>query len=227
MLETTSSPTGAENKRSRRDKSHPVMCNSTMAEQLPEVDLISKVAIKTTARKDRAFRIPGEVLLSRNGKPGRIYLDNSMVCADQGSDLVLISPQLVRVLELEKHTLSSPQNQVITMGTADGSMVMLYDGKSAKKQLHPSYRGPFIVSGKGGSHGKSYTLKQINGTPIPGTFYGDHLKPFVPRIGHLVTGNEEEIALHQNIRAKKGFHKLPQRLRVDHITVDGMERKFE
>ncbi|KAI0998509.1 hypothetical protein K3495_g9686 [Podosphaera aphanis] len=91
-------------------------------------------------------------------------------------------------------------------------MVMLYDGKSAKKQLHPSYQGPFIVSGKCGSHGKSYTLKQINGTPIPGTFYGDHLNPFVPRIGHLVTGNEEETALHQNIRAKKGFHKLPQRL---------------
>ncbi|POS81910.1 hypothetical protein EPUL_006021, partial [Erysiphe pulchra] len=94
----------------------------------------------------------------------------------------------------------------------DGTMVMLYDGKSAKKQLHPSYRGPFIISGKGGSHGKSYTLKQINGTPIPGTFYGDHLKPFVPRTGHLITSNEEELSLHQNIRAKKGFHKLPQRL---------------
>ncbi|KHJ30086.1 hypothetical protein EV44_g5595 [Erysiphe necator] len=77
----------------------------------------------------------------------------------------------------------------------DGSMVMLYDGKSAKKQLHPSYRGPFVISGKGGSHGKLYTLKQINGTPIPGTFYGDHLKPFVPRTGHLITSNEEEITL--------------------------------
>lgn len=109
----------------------------------------------------------------------------------------------------------------------DGSMVMLYDGKSAKKQLHPSYRGPFVISGKGGSHGKSYTLKQINGTPIPGTFYGDHLKPFVPRTGHLITSNEEEIALHQNIRAKKGFHKLPQRLRVDQITVNGDEKEFD
>ncbi|KAI1003137.1 hypothetical protein K3495_g5066 [Podosphaera aphanis] len=101
MLETTSSSTRAKNTQSRRDKSHPVMCNSTMAEQLPEVNLISKVATKTTARKDRAFRVPGEVLLSRNGKPGRIYLDNSMVCADQGSHFVLISPQLVRVFELE------------------------------------------------------------------------------------------------------------------------------
>ncbi|POS86333.1 hypothetical protein EPUL_002151 [Erysiphe pulchra] len=109
----------------------------------------------------------------------------------------------------------------------DGTMVMLFDGKSAKKQLHPSYRGPFIISEKGGSHGKSYTLKQINGTPIPGTFYGDHLKPFVPRTGHLITSNEEELSLHQNIRAKKGFHKLPQRLRVDQITVDGDEREFE
>ncbi|KAI0998505.1 hypothetical protein K3495_g9690 [Podosphaera aphanis] len=121
MLEKTSSSTRAKNMQSRRDKSHPVICNSTMAKQLPEVNLISKVAIKTTERKDRAFPIPGEVLLSRNGKPGRIYLDNSMVCADQGLDLVLISPQSVRVLELEKYTLSSPQNQVITMGTTDGA----------------------------------------------------------------------------------------------------------
>ncbi|RKF61429.1 hypothetical protein OnM2_042034 [Erysiphe neolycopersici] len=93
--------------------------------------------------------------------------------------------------------------------------------------LHPSYRGPFVISGKGGSHGKSYTLKQINGTPIPGTFYGDHLKSFVPRTGHLITSNEEEIALHQNIRAKKRFHKLPQRLRVDQTTVNGDEREFD
>ncbi|KAI0998847.1 hypothetical protein K3495_g9351 [Podosphaera aphanis] len=58
MLETTSSSTRTTNTQSRRNKSHPVMCNSTMAEQLPEVNLISKVAIRTTARKDRAFRIP-------------------------------------------------------------------------------------------------------------------------------------------------------------------------
>ncbi|KAI0995067.1 hypothetical protein K3495_g13113 [Podosphaera aphanis] len=110
---------------------------------------------------------------------------------------------------------------------ADGSMVMLYDGKSAKKQLHPSYRGPFVVSGKGGSHGISYTLKQINGTPISGTFYGDHLKPFVPRTGHLVTSNEEKLAHYQNIRARRGFHKLPQRLRADRITVDGFRKELQ
>ncbi|KAI0992840.1 hypothetical protein K3495_g15344 [Podosphaera aphanis] len=123
----------------------------------------------------------------------------------------------------DRHDLGSCNE----LNFVDGSMVILYDGKSPKKQLHSSYRGPFIISGKDDSHGKLYTLKQINGTPIPGTFYGDHLEPFVPRIGNLVTGNEEELALHQNIRAKRGFHKLPQRLRVDHITVDGIERNFD
>ncbi|POS81976.1 hypothetical protein EPUL_005906, partial [Erysiphe pulchra] len=75
----------------------------------------------TTARKDRAFRIPGEVLDTRDGKTGKFFLDESMVCADQGSDMVLISPQLVRVLQLQKNSLNEINNQGITMGTADGT----------------------------------------------------------------------------------------------------------
>ncbi|KAI6247177.1 hypothetical protein HI914_05024 [Erysiphe necator] len=125
LAEATSSSAGMRNfsdpTQSRFEESYPMNCNSVTSNQFPQVNLISNVTLKTTARKDRAFRVPGEVLLSRDGRPGRIYLNNSIVCADQGSDLVLISPQLVRILRLEKNTLSSPQNQVITMGTADGA----------------------------------------------------------------------------------------------------------
>ncbi|KAI6249539.1 hypothetical protein HI914_02094 [Erysiphe necator] len=110
LVEATSSSAGTRNfsapTQSRFEESYPINCNSVTSNQFPQ---------------DRAFRVLGEVLLSRDGMPGRIYLNNSMVCADQGSDLVLISPQLVRILRLEKNTLSSPQNQVINMGTADGA----------------------------------------------------------------------------------------------------------
>ncbi|KAI0993304.1 hypothetical protein K3495_g14880 [Podosphaera aphanis] len=77
--------------------------------------------VETTARKDRAFRLPGEVLSVRDGKSGRTHLNASIVCADQGSDLVLISPQLVRVLNLKKNALSNTNGHAITMGTADGA----------------------------------------------------------------------------------------------------------
>jgi hypothetical protein len=36
---------------------------------------------------------------------------------------------------------------------------MIYDQKSAKKKLHPVYRGPFIINRAGGDQGKSYTLR--------------------------------------------------------------------
>ncbi|POS84351.1 hypothetical protein EPUL_005845, partial [Erysiphe pulchra] len=98
----------------RVEEPHPMNCNSIITNQFLLVNLILNVAIKTTERNDEIFRVSGEVLLTRDGGPGR-----TVVCTDQGSDLDLISPQLVRVLRLEKHTLSSTQNQVIKIGTAD------------------------------------------------------------------------------------------------------------
>ena len=70
-------------------------------------------------------------------------------------------------------------------------LVMLYDGKSAKKKMHPAYRGPFVIISPGGFYGKLYHLRQVNGTAIPRSFYGDHLKPFKLRTGYLVTGYEQ------------------------------------
>lgn len=105
----------------KSEESMPLSCKVAFVDQPPKVDLTSHLSFKTTARKDRAFRIPGEVILKRDGKQGKIYLDSSMVCADQGSDLILISPQLVRVLNLERKAFADSSNQVITMGTADGT----------------------------------------------------------------------------------------------------------
>jgi hypothetical protein len=59
-----------------------------------------------------------------------------------------------------------------------GQLVILYDRKSAKKKLHPAYRGPFVITRLAGSQGKSYTLRQVNRNPIPRSYYRDHLKPF-------------------------------------------------
>ena len=74
-----------------------------------------------------------------------------------------------------------------------GQLVMLYDAKAAKKKLHPAWRGPFVITGFGGDHGKSYTLRQVNGALIPRSFYKDHLKPFQLCKGYLITSYEETI----------------------------------
>ena len=58
-------------------------------------------------------------------------------------------------------------------------LVMVYQKNTGK--LQPRWRGPFKISGYGGSHGVSFTLKQLNGRGIKGTFHGDHLKLFRAR----------------------------------------------
>jgi len=94
-----------------------------------------------------------------------------------------------------------------------GSMAMLYDHTTAGQKLRPSWRGPFIVSGTGGEHGRSYRLSQINGTPIPRHFHIDQLKPFYLRNSYLVTGLEERLPAYQNLRAGTASHSLPPELR--------------
>ena len=114
-----------------------------------------------------------------------------------------------KVVQKERHDMG-----VRTYSFEPGQMVMLYDTKSAKKKLHPAYRGPFIVTGFGGSHDRSYTLSQVNGVPIPRTYYGDHLKPFKLREGYLQTQYEEFIKSYQNIRAGRSTFKVPRGGRV-------------
>ncbi|RKF75985.1 hypothetical protein GcM1_230044 [Golovinomyces cichoracearum] len=71
-------------------------CPTVSSPKIPTVDLMTTPIIRTTARKDRAFRIPGELLATRDGKTGKFYLEESM------NSLVVIN------------------TQAITMGTADG-----------------------------------------------------------------------------------------------------------
>jgi len=94
-----------------------------------------------------------------------------------------------------------------------GQLVMLYDAAEAGKKLRPSWRGPFVVTGQGGDHGKSYTLKQPDGTIIKRSYHGDSLKPFKLREGYLCTGTEEAIPAYQNLRAGKSRNKLPKAFR--------------
>lgn len=89
-------------------------------------------------------------------------------------------------------------------------LVMLYNGKSAKQKMKPSYRGPFVVVGPGGEYKVSYTLRQIDGSPIKRHFYGDHLQPFELRTGHLKNKVEVKLPQYQNIRARTGKQKLPK-----------------
>ncbi|KAI0995730.1 hypothetical protein K3495_g12449 [Podosphaera aphanis] len=91
-----------------------------------------------------------------------------------------------------------------------GQLVMLYDGSLAKKKLRPSWRGPFVITGPGGDHGRSFKVRQIDGSPILRTYHGDHLKVFRLREGYLRTGEEETLPTYQNIRLGKAYHKLPK-----------------
>ena len=52
----------------------------------------------------------------------------------------------------------------------------------------------------GGPQGLSFTLRQLSGRRIKGTFHGDHLKLFVPRSGHLAGLNDLPTHFVQNIR---------------------------
>jgi len=68
-----------------------------------------------------------------------------------------------------------------------GSLVML--GQRCGGKLQPQWRGPFKISGYGGTHSLSFTLMQLNGRRIRGTFHGvrDRVTPRVVK-GREVLG---------------------------------------
>lgn len=82
-----------------------------------------------------------------------------------------------------------------------GGTVMLFQKGTGK--LQPRWRGPFKISNYGGSHGTSFTLKQLNGRGIKGTFHGDDLKAFIPRTGYLKGTPGAPTPNYQTIRAPK------------------------
>jgi hypothetical protein len=108
-------------------------------------------------------------------------------------------------IEKERHDLGV--NQV---NYTPGQLVMLYDHKSAKKKLHPAYRGPFRIALFARDHKHTFHLQQLDQSPIPRSYSGDHFKLFQPRSGHLISQFEEALPVYQNIRASKGTHRLPR-----------------
>ncbi|POS86061.1 hypothetical protein EPUL_002468 [Erysiphe pulchra] len=95
-----------------------------------------------------------------------------------------------------------------------GDLVMLFDHREAGKKLRPSWRGPFVVVGFGRNMGKSYRLRQIEGTAIPRHFHENALKPFRLREGYLISEKEERIPVLQNIRLGIAAFKLPKNQRT-------------
>ena len=89
-----------------------------------------------------------------------------------------------------------------------GDLVMLHQKSPGK--LEPRWRGPFRVSGPGGTHGRSFTIRQRNGRLIRGTFHRDDLKFFKERPAHLRYGDEELLPPQQTIRLRKSKAKAPK-----------------
>ena len=79
-----------------------------------------------------------------------------------------------------------------------GDYVMLYQKETGK--LEARWRGPFVITGYGGTHGVSFIISQLNGRRIKGTFHGDHLKVFQPRFGYLSTPHEPVFSSVRTIR---------------------------
>ena len=91
-----------------------------------------------------------------------------------------------------------------------GDLIMLHQ-KNTKK-LEPRWRGPFRISGYGGSHGVSFRLQQLNGRMIRGTFHGDHLKAFIPRKSYLSSNPSEQLYPQQQTIRKP--RRIPPRARL-------------
>lgn len=80
-------------------------------------------------------------------------------------------------------------------------------------KLKARWRGPFMIRGYGGTHGKSYTLKQFNGRNIRDLFHGNHLKLFVPRKGYLSDPTTDLVfPREQTIRAPRKRNKKGTRM---------------
>ncbi len=80
-------------------------------------------------------------------------------------------------------------------------LAMLHQKSGSK--MKERWRGPFRVRGYEGTHSTSFTLEQLNGNKIRGSFHEDDLKQFVPRTGHLTENlppNRSKYPTSQNIR---------------------------
>ena len=87
----------------------------------------------------------------------------------------------------EKKKMAARYNRGVAHRQLDpGDLVMVY--QADKPKLEPRYRGPFIITGPGGTHGKSFRIMTLDGRRIRHFFHGDHLRLFIPRTGYLAEG---------------------------------------
>ncbi|RKF71522.1 hypothetical protein GcM3_100023 [Golovinomyces cichoracearum] len=88
--------------------------------KIPTVDLMTIPIIRTTARKDRAFHIPGKVLATRDGKTGNSTWTNQWSAQIRGQ-IWFSYPHNWSVCYNLKIYLDVINTQAIIMGTADGT----------------------------------------------------------------------------------------------------------
>lgn len=89
--------------------------------------------------------------------------------------------------------------QVITHHIGD--LVIIYQKNINKLQF--KWRGSFQIRGYDDTHERSFTLLQFNGRKIKHTYYGDHLKQFVPRSGYLAETSDTSLLSFQTVRHKR------------------------
>ena len=97
-----------------------------------------------------------------------------------------------------------------------GQLVMRQDPTPNLGKLDPRWTGPFVIHGFAGEHRASYKLKRMDGTMIPNSFHGDHLRLFEPRQGYLKPEDEPELKIAKRIRFQRrrannqlGVYKTP------------------
>jgi transposase InsO family protein len=152
----------------------------------------------------RSFLSQPNILQKLSQKEMYQKVSDFMTKRDQIRSQALFNSDRKKAVEKAKHDLGVNNHEFKPQ-----DLVFLYDAHSAKLKLHPSFRGPFRVSGFGGDHQRSFKLEQLNGDPIRRTFYGDHLRLFKPRTGHLVNHTEELSPIYQNIRAGRTKSRIP------------------
>ena len=102
-----------------------------------------------------------------------------------------------------EHQAGSSRRQLKT-----GDLVMLYDDLGRRKGKS-KWRGPFLILGKGGEHGKTFSLgfthAGLDQDPMRRgvRVHGDRLRRFVPREGYLIPTSEAKLPVYRKMRFRR------------------------
>ena len=109
----------------------------------------------------------------------------------------------------QKMKIADRYNRGVTQVTHHvGDLVMLHQKNTRK--LEARWRGPFQIDRYGGVYGLSFTLRQLNGRKIRGSFHGNDLKQFIPRAEHLArTTDTSLLPVFQTIKHQQSCRVRP------------------